>query len=309
MTDLPQLGTDLFVTDGGMETTLIFHDGIDLPEFAVFPLLRTEDGQTALRRYYGTYTDLAARYGRGLILESPTWRASSDWGRALGYDAPALADANRQAVRLIASIGRQHRDTTGLPVVLSGNVGPRGDGYVPKAAMSVQEAASFHAPQIEALAGEGVDMICAMTLNYVEEAEGVVRAAQRVGLPVAISFTVETDGHLPTGQTLASAITDVDRATDAYPSYYMINCAHPDHFTDVVENAGEWTTRIRGIRANASRLSHAELNDASDLDAGDPEELGRQYAYLKSLLPNLTVFGGCCGTDHRHVSQMVAACV
>jgi S-methylmethionine-dependent homocysteine/selenocysteine methylase len=308
MTHLPQLGTDVFVTDGGMETTLIFHDGIDLPEFATFPLLRTEDGQTALRRYYGTYTDLAARYGRGLILESPTWRASTDWGRALGYDAGELADANRQAVRLITSIGRQHRDTTGLPVVLSGNVGPRGDGYVPKAAMSVQEAATFHAPQIEALAGEGVDMICAMTLNYVEEAEGIVRATQRVGLPVAISFTVETDGHLPTGQTLVSAIASVDQATDAYPAYYMLNCAHPDHFAHVVADAGEWAARLRGIRANASRRSHAELNDLPDLDAGDPEELGQQYGQLKTLLPGLAVVGGCCGTDHRHVEQMVSAC-
>jgi S-methylmethionine-dependent homocysteine/selenocysteine methylase len=151
-------------------------------------------------------------------------------------------------------------------------------------------------------------MICALTMNYVEEAVGIARAAQRAAMAAAISFTVETDGHLPAGQTLEAAIEQVDRETGAYPSYYMVNCAHPTHFAPALAPGGPFTARIRGLRANASRMSHAELNEAPALDAGDPAELASQYADLKRQLRHLNVMGGCCGTDHRHVEQIARAC-
>jgi len=304
---LPHLGDKLWLTDGGIETTLMFNEGIDLPHFASFHLLRNADGRQQLRKYFTTYAELARRHDLGLILESATWRASSDWGELLGYSPAALADANLEAIRLLEEI-RGELETENTPMVISGNVGPRGDGYVPDSCMSVEQAEEYHRPQIAVLAHSQADMICAATMNYVEEALGIVRAAQRLAMPVAISFTVETDGNLPTGQTLRSAIEQVDDATSTYPVYYMINCAHPTHFDHVVSERSPWRDRIRGVRANASRRSHAELNDATEVDAGDPVELAEQYARLTDRLPHLNVMGGCCGTDHRHVEKIAEAC-
>ena len=305
---LPQLADRLFLTDGGLETTLVFHQGIELPDFAAFPLLNAPEGAGALRTYYRTYADLAVRFGAGPILESPTWRASADWGARLGYTPEALADANRRALALVAGV-RDEYAARGVPVVLSGCVGPRGDGYVPDRAMSPDAAADYHRAQIETLAAAGADMVCAMTLNYVEEAVGVARAAEQAGVPVVISFTVETDGALPTGQALGAAVAQVDAATAGSPAYYMVNCAHPTHVERALTPPAPWVERLRGLRANASRMSHAELNDAPALDAGDPAEFGREHAALKARLPLLTVLGGCCGTDHRHVEQIAAACL
>ncbi len=304
---LPQLGGDLFLTDGGIETTLIFLEGLELPDFAAFHLLQTADGEVALRKYFRTYATLAKRFGTGLILETATWRANADWGTKLGYTADALAAANRKAVSLLEEIRREFEPPR-TPVVISGCLGPRGDGYVPHRAMSASDAESYHRKQMETFAGTAADMACAITMNYVEEALGVARAAQRASMPVAISFTVETDGKLPTGQALGSAIEQVDAETSKYPIYYMINCAHPTHFDNVVASGAPWLDRIRGLRANASRMSHAELNESAALDSGNPAELGTEYAGLKRQLKQLNVMGGCCGTDHRHVEQIAAAC-
>jgi len=303
---LPQLGGDLFLTDGGIETTLIFHEGVELPDFAAFDLLRTPGGEAALRKYFRTYAELARRLGTGLILESATWRASADWGRKLGYDAAALADANRRAIALLEEV-RDELATHRTPVVVSGCVGPRGDGYVPDRAMSEREAEDYHREQIATFAGSAADMTCAITMNYAEEAAGIARAARHEDMPVAISFTVETDGRLPTGQTLRAAVEQVEGATSGYPAYYMINCAHPSHFEAVLPERELWVERIRGLRANASRMSHAELNESPELDVGDAVELGQDYARLKRRLAHLNVMGGCCGTDHRHVEQIAAA--
>ena len=299
---LPQLGDALFVTDGGIETALIFNEGIELPDFAAFDLLRRPGGEAALRRYYAAYVRIAMQFRAGMVLESATWRASADWGRKLGYRPAQLADANRQAIRLLEDIRGQHRE---LAMVISGCVGPRGDGYNPTHVMSANEAQAYHREQIAIFSDSAADMVSAITMNYVEEAIGIARAAQETGMPAVISFTVETDGRLPTGQPLPDAIQQVDEATGAYPAYYMLNCAHPDHFVLNKQSS----QRIRGLRANASRKSHAELNESTELDIGNPAELGVHYAMLKrGLLPNLNVVGGCCGTDHRHVQRIAAAC-
>ena len=305
--DLPQLGGGLFITDGGLETTLIFHEGIDLPDFASFDLLNRAGGDEALRKYFRAYTAIAKRFGVGAILESATWRANPDWGARRGYTRQALADVNRRAIGLLEEI-RTESAADGTRVVVSGCVGPRGDGYIPGATMSEADAETYHHEQIATFAETAADMVCAMTMNYAEEAVGISRAAQRAKIPVAISFTVETDGKLATGQTLKAAIEQVDAATSRYPAYYMINCAHPTHFEHVVADGGPWVERIQALRANASRKSHAELNESPELDVGNPTELGMQYAQLKKRLPRLNVVGGCCGTDHRHVERMAAAC-
>ena len=302
---LPQLGGELFLTDGGIETSLIFQDGLDLPLFAAFDLLKDATGTQALRRYFRRYLDVARMAGTGFVFESPTWRASRDWGMRLDYSAGALAAANGKAMALGAELRREARDLT---VVLSGCVGPRGDGYRPESLMTGEEAQDYHADQVTALAAGGAEMVTAITMTHVGEAVGVARAATAAGLPVAISFTVETDGSLPGGEDLGDAIAAVDDATGGAPAYYMINCAHPTHFADRVAAGGAWTGRIGGLRANASRCSHAELDAATELDDGDPDELGAQYAQLRRLLPGLAVLGGCCGTDHRHVAAIARAC-
>lgn len=306
-TELPQLGSEFFLTDGGLETTLIFNEGIELPYFAAFDLLKDPSGEAALRNYFRTYAAIAVRDKVSLVLDSPTWRANADWGAKLGYSPDALVAANRKAIELFEDI----RDEFGngqTKVVVSGCIGPRGDGYNPSFQMSTDEAERYHIAQIETFADTAADLVTALTMNYEEEAIGIVHAAKAAGMPVVISFTVETDGRLPTGQSLKSAVEAVDAATDGGPAYYMINCAHPEHFEAILAANESWVTRIRGVRANASRMSHAELDEADTLDDGNPIELGQQYALLKKRLGHLNVLGGCCGTDHRHIEQISVAC-
>lgn len=305
---LPQLSTDLFLTDGGIETTLIFREGLDLPDFAAFDLLKHQAGYQAVQKYFQTYATLARTYQVGLILESATWRANPDWGAKLGYSNTTLAELNRKSIALLHDI-RQEYETEQSRMAISGCVGPRGDGYVPTDAMTTDEAQHYHQFQIETFRDADADLITAITMNYVEEAIGITRAAQTAEMPVVISFTVETDGKLPTGQRLQDAIQQVDTATNNGPVYYMINCAHPTHFADQLVAGELWLDRIRGLRANASSKSHAELNESENLDDGNPEELGSQYCGLKTKLRNLNVLGGCCGTDDRHVEAICKACL
>ena len=303
---LPQLEDELFLTDGGLETTLVFHRGLDLPCFAAFDLLKDDAGAAILREYFGPYLETARRHRAGFILEAPTWRANPDWAAKLGYDAPALDAANRRAIELMVELRAEN--AADQPIVISGNLGPRGDGYRVESRMTAAQARVYHAAQIDTFAGTEADMIAAFTMTYTEEAIGILHAAREAGLPAVISFTLETDGRLPSGETLAHAIRRTDADTDGYAAYYMINCAHPAHFADVLADEGSWRERIRGVRANASKRSHAELDASTDLDAGDAATLGREYRELKALLPNLNVLGGCCGTDDRHVQAIAAAC-
>jgi len=302
---LPQLGGDVFLTDGGIETDLIFNHGIELPEFASFVLHDDPAAEEVVRDYFRDYLRIGAVYDRGLVFETLTWRASSDWGDQLGYDAARLRVVNERAVGFM----RELRDgEAGSTVVLSGCIGPRGDAYTDLGSGDADDAERYHRTQVEVLAGSGVDLVTALTLTNTAEAIGVARAAASFGVPVVLSFTVETDGALPTGMSVADAIATVDAATDGAPSYYMINCAHPDHFAHVVSRGDASIERIHGVRANASRMSHAELDESEALDAGDPTELGGQLAQLHAHAPHVTVLGGCCGTDHRHIEAIAAAC-
>ncbi|MCS0501841.1 homocysteine S-methyltransferase family protein [Ancylobacter mangrovi] len=305
--ELPLLADRLFLMDGGMETSLIFHEGIDLPHFAAIDLMRRQRGREALRAYYARFLELARERGTGFVMDAPSWRASADWAAPLGLTQEELGWLNRTSIGLMSRL-RERFETPATPIVLSGVVGPRGDGYTPGARMTAGEAADYHAWQIGIFADTSADMVSAYTLNYVEEAIGVALAAREAGLPSAISFTLETDGRLPSGQALAEAIEQVDDATDAAPVYFMINCAHPTHFDHIVAGGGAFLDRIRGLRANASMRSHAELDSAPDLDDGNPVELGRQYRDLRGHLRRLNVVGGCCGTDFRHVEQICFAC-
>jgi homocysteine S-methyltransferase len=303
---LPQLGGSLFMTDGGIETTLIFHDGFDLPEFAAIDLLRSDEGTEALRSYYTRYAELAGELGLDFVLESPTWRASPAWAARLGYSPAELDRLNRSAIALMEEI-RGRYQSPDVSIVISGCVGPQGDGYRPAELLTAEAAESYHSTQVSTFAETSADMVAAITMTYAAEAVGIVRAASRAGLPAAISFTVETDGRLPSGQPLGEAIEQVDEETQRAAAYFMINCAHPTHFEHVLTPGAVWMERVRGIRANASTKSHAELDEATALDDGDPDDLARRHRELRSLLPNLNVVGGCCGTDHRHVGAICRA--
>jgi homocysteine S-methyltransferase len=305
--NLPQLSGGDFLTDGGLETTLVFHHGIDLPCFAAFPLIMSEVGRETLRTYFKPYLETAQERNIGFILDTVTWRTNADWGEKLGYSAEDLADVQRRSVAFAYEL-REVYATDRTPVVINGVLGPRGDGYKAENRMSEREAERYHAAQLEVLDDTPADMVSAITLTYPDEAIGIVRAAQSRGLPVVISFTLGTDGRLPSGDTLQEAIERVDATTGSGPIYYMINCAHPTHFESTVATEDTWLKRIKGIRANASTLSHAELDAATALDAGDPVALGRHYQSLRQRMTQLCVLGGCCGTDHRHIVAICDAC-
>ncbi len=302
---LPQLDGGVFLTDGGIETTLIFHHGLELPLFAAFDLLKDDEGTEQLRLYYAPYAIAARDRGVGLVLESPTWRASPGWAAKLGYSNEELDALNRKAIALMEELRAEYQGQA--PIVISGCVGPEGDGYAPDTMLTADEAERYHRVQIGTFADTAADMVTAITMTYAEEATGATRAAAAAGLPVVISFTLETDGRLPSGQALGGAIAQVDDATDGAPAYYMINCAHPTHFESAVSGGEPWVQRVGGLRTNASTKSHAELDEAEELDEGDPADLAARHARLQALLPNVNVLGGCCGTDHRHVDAICDA--
>lgn len=295
-----------YIGDGGLETTMIFEEGIELPEFASFLLLEDDRGRDALRRYYEAFLGLARDHSVGFTLDTPTWRANQNWGERLGRSRRRLADLNREAVEFGLRL-REGWQTPTTPVAICGTIGPEGDAYRPVRRLTADEAEDYHAAQVATFAGVGIDMVSAYTLSYVEEAIGIVRAGRGAGLPVSISFTVETDGRLPSGEPLAEAVERLDAETGAAAEYLMVNCAHPTHFAAELEGGGDWVRRIAGFRANASRRSHVELDEAAELDIGDPAELGREYGALAPALPDLRVLGGCCGTGPRHLARICAA--
>ena len=289
-----------FLSDGGLETFMIFDKGHELPHFAAATLLDTAQGRADLTAYFERFIGIARDANRGFVLDTPTWRAGTAWAGPLGKTNAEMIEVNAKAVQFITAIRDRH-ETPDLPILVNGVIGPAGDAYATETVLAAADAFLVHAPQVHAFGRAGVDMVSAITMTNAAEAIGIAQAAKEIDLPVVISFTLETDGHLPTGQSLGDAIAEVDAATDAAPIYYMINCAHPDHFSAMLDDSAPWAARIGGIRANASRMSHAELDEAEVLDDGDPVELGQLNAALLRQLPNIRVIGGCCGTDHRHV--------
>jgi len=301
--NLPQISDEIFLTDDGLETTLVFHNGIDLPEFSAFVLMKDREGRNTLKQYFKKYIAIAKQHGLSFILETPTWRSSSKWGEMLGYTEDQLVEINQESVELLLQIRNEH-ETDSSKFIISGCLGPKGDGYVIDEMMTIEAAENYHAQQIRTFSNTEADLVTAITLTYVEEAIGIVRAAESENIPVVIGFTVETDGKLPSGHTIQYAIETVDAATNNYAAYYMINCAHPTHFQNSIKGSQAWKQRIRSVRANASTKSHAELDESVVLDEGDPEDFGFQYGKLREELTNLNVLGGCCGSDHRHIAEV-----
>jgi homocysteine S-methyltransferase len=303
--DLPQMSDEVFLTDSGIETDLIYNHGLDLPDFAPFPLLESDEGRTTLLDYFRAHLDVANERGMGVVFETPTWRASPDWGARLGYDLERLAELNRDAVELLRTL----RDESGsaMPFVISGNVGPRADGYHADAVMTASEAAEYHAWQIGVLAASGVDIVSALTVDYVAEGVGIADAAAASQVPSVISFTTDAEGRLPDGTTVAHAIERTDSESVAAPAYYTLNCTHPQHILQMLRDDAPWRRRIRGLRANASPLGLVEPDEGQPLDPGDIEEFGELMQQVHLVAPTITILGGCCGTDVRHVRAIADA--
>jgi S-methylmethionine-dependent homocysteine/selenocysteine methylase len=296
------------LTDGGLETDLIFHAGIDLPMFASFPLLDSVEGRAALTDYYTRAIATAEAAGLPFSLDTATWRANPDWAARLGYSGDDTDRLNREAALFAIGLRDAAREAgASIPILVCGVLGPRDDGYAPGAEMSAEEARAYHRRELEVLAAAGVDYASAMTITTIGEAIGVVLAAVEVGVPIVVFFTVETDGRLPTGDSLRDAVEAVDAATDGAAAYFGVNCAHPEHLPEDLDRP--WASRVAAFRANASRRTHAELDEAEDLDDGDPDELAAGFADLRARVPALTVFGGCCGTDDRHLRAISRALV
>lgn len=306
---LPQLSDHPFLTDSGLETTFIFHEGVELPLNAAIALHASAESEQRLRDYFVRHIRIARAQKSGFVLESASWRASPDWGDKIGYSRDRLAELNHRSIALLSAL-RAEFETPQCPMPISGNIGPRGDGYFPDQLMSVQEARDYHSFQVGIFAASEADLVSAFTMTHTGEAIGIVLAAKAADMPVVISFTTETDGRLPSGETLREAIEKTDDATGGAPVYYMINCAHPTHFDDALAKDESWVTRVRGLRANSSMRSHAELDNSPDLDIGDPVDLGRRYAGLRKRLGSrFNIMGGCCGTDHRHIAAIADACL
>lgn len=294
---LPHQTDQKFLVFAATGTDLIFNRGQELPGFASFPLNEDPEAQPVIVDQMRDLVNTAKAAGVGCIIDTLTWMANRDRAAPLGYDADRLAALNRTAVRLM----RDLRDEVAAEdVLLALCLGPSRDPYTKLEPMTVENARSYHRAQIEAIHDMSVDLVHAYTFNQVEEAAGVALAASDFGVPVVVSFVVETDGKLDNGLPLEEAIAQVDELTSNGPAYFMVNCAHPDHFSHVLTG----NPRLKGIVVNASRCSHAELDDATKLDDGDPEELAAEITRLVKLYPSLSVIGGCCGTDFRHLQRM-----
>ena len=301
--NLPQQTMSTFMTDGGLETDLIFNKGINLPEFAAFDLLKSSDGKQILKNYYRDYLVIAKRKFKGFVLEAPTYRANPDWIVKIGYEPDDLQVIHDTAIKELEDVRNEFEDAN-FKVPISVCIGPRGDGYVPGNMMTAEEAEEYHSSQIKAVSDTNADLVSALTINYNEEAIGIVNAARKHHIPVVISYTVETDGNLPSGQSLKEAISSLDEVSNGYVSYFMINCGHPEHFKSVLDPKESWTKRIKGLRANASKKSHAELDSSETLDTGNKNELAEDYRDLRNHLPNLSIIGGCCGTESTHLESI-----
>ncbi|QDU78458.1 Homocysteine S-methyltransferase [Polystyrenella longa] len=304
---LPQSG-ESFLTEAGLETDFIFNHGIDIPHFCTAVLLDDPANRSRLKQYYREFVALAQQYKCGVVLETPTWRMNRDWAERLGYNAADRRRLNIAAVHLLQDL-RQETNLTSGRFIVSGNLGPRADGYKVAQVMTIDESAEYHREQVETLRDAGADCICAMTITTAEEATGIAKTAQSAEMPAVISFTVETDGSLPSGMKLNEAIAYVDQEAPDAVSYFGINCAHPTHFDSQLDTQDSWTARIGTIRANASTMSHAELDNSTVLDAGDPQDFGDRYLQLRNRLPELRVFGGCCGTDIAHIVSICERCL
>lgn len=293
----------LYLSEGGQETEIMYKFGHDLPEFAMFTLLDNPSAMAEVRGMYQRYLDVAARHGFAVLMGGLDYRASPDWAGKLGYSASALSDAQLRAIEFLREVSRPYHSL--LPEIrYVGIVGPRGDAYELNLTITAAEAEDYHSVQVDTLRKAKVDLVSAMTINSVEEAIGISRAAHAAGLPLSLSFTLDSTSRLKSGPSIREAIEEVDAQTGiARPDFYGINCSHPVEFEPALE-PGDWILRVRSLRPNAAKMDKSSLCTLGHLEEGDPCELGGEMGELARRYPHIDIWGGCCGTWEMHLDEI-----
>jgi len=300
----PRHEGQLFLTDDGIETEIMYKWGFELPHFAMYPLLDNPDAMAAMRGMYRRYLDVVARHRLSALMGGLDYRASPDWGALLGYSREGLAEANLRSIAFLRELAAEYADDI-AQILIAGYVGPRGDAYKVNRTITAPEAEDYHAAQLATLREADVDLAWALTFNNIPEAIGVARAAAGIGVPLAISFTLDGASRLSSGPSLAEAIETVEAATGAAaPAFYTLNCSHPLEFEPALSTQGDWIERVRGFRPNASKMDKIALCKLGHLEEGDPVELGRLMGALARRYPHMDVWGGCCGTGDVHLDEI-----
>jgi homocysteine S-methyltransferase len=292
-----------YLTEGGQETEIMYRHGHALPEFAMYPLLDDRAAMDDLKAMYSRVLDVAAEQGFAAMISGLDYRGSPDWGERLGYSRARLAEALERSIAFLREVADPYEDQIG-EILIGGMLGPRGDAYSLNRTITAEEAEDYHGFQLEVLKRTGVDFVSAVTFNNVAEAVGVARAAARIRVPLNIAFTLDSDHRLKSGPSLKEAVEAVDaQAGDARPDFYGINCSHPLEFEPALE-AGDWISRLRSLRPNASAKDKIDLCQIGHLEDGDPVDLGKRMGVLARRYPHIDIFGGCCGTWAPHLDEI-----
>ncbi|WP_286238828.1 homocysteine S-methyltransferase family protein [Neptuniibacter halophilus] len=292
----------LYLTEGGTETEIMYKYGFELPHFAMFPLLDNPAAVTKMRDMFRYYLDVVAKHKLCALIGGLDYRASPDWGKLLGYSDAGLAEANLQSIDFLRDVAAEYAHDI-EQTLIQGLIGPRGDAYQQGHTITAEAAEDYHAIQLTTLKKAGVDLALAITFNNVEESIGVARAAKTIGVPLAISLTLNRNSTLGDGTPLADAIEQIDQATDHSVEFYSINCSHPIEYEPAIDG-GPWLQRVRGVRPNASKMEKVALCKIGHLESGDPVELGEQCGELAKRYPHMDIWGGCCGTWDQHLDQI-----
>tara|TARA_R100001377_G_scaffold80331_1_gene59158 strand:- start:1381 stop:2292 length:912 start_codon:yes stop_codon:yes gene_type:complete len=291
----------LILAEAAVVERLRRNDKIELDAKLVHaPLIFTKEGRAALRGLYQEYIDVAAASERPILLCTPTWRANQE---------RVAASKQRQDINVAAAkfmhdlVASQPKKVT---VKVGGLIGCKNDCYLPEQGLSLHEARDFHRWQIDELASASVDFLMAVTLPSVEEAAGIAQAMQATGLPYIISFVIGADGRVLDGTALEAAIAYVDAHTTTKPLGYFVNCSYPS-FLHPATMAKIPPGRLIGLQANASSLSHAQLEGSKELKAESVSEWAELMVQLNRDF-GLKILGGCCGTDDKHLSALIMHC-
>lgn len=291
-----------YLSEGGTETELMYKYGFELPQFALYPLLNNHDATSTMRGMFRSYLDVVARNEMNALMGGLDYRASPDWGKLLGYSPAGLAEANHQSIDFLRELAAEYVSDIN-EILIQGLIGPRGDAYERNTKITVNEAEDYHSVQLNTLKDANVDLALAITFNNVPESIGVARAAVKLGVPLAISLTLDTHSRLNSGPSLEEAITRIDAETGQSPEFYLINCSHPLEYEPAI-TPGNWINRIRGVRPNASKMDKISLCKIGHLEDGDPEELGNLCGGLARRYPHMDIWGGCCGTWDTHIHEI-----
>ena len=298
----PQQEGRFYLSEGGTETELMYKYGFELPQFAMFPLLDNPDAASKMRGMFRRYLDVVAANGMSALMGGLDYRASPDWGELLGYSPEGLAEANLQSIAFLREIANEY--TSDIPeILIQGLIGPRGDAYERNERITENEAEDYHSVQLQTLKNADVDLALALTFNNVPESIGVARAAAKIGVPLGLSLTLDSNSKLHSGTSLAEAITAIDAETNRSPEFYSINCSHPVEFEPAIKSE-DWISRVRGVRPNASKMEKIALCEIGHLESGDPVELGELCGDLARRYPHMDIWGGCCGTWDTHIEEI-----